>query len=71
MNTGYRGRVGLYEQFLVTEEIREAIAESKASSVLREMARKSGFRTIWEIGLDASPAGSRLPKSWPAWPETK
>ena len=62
MNTGYRGRVGLYEQFLVTEEIREAIAESKASSVLRDMARKSGFRTIWEIGLDAVARGLTTPE---------
>jgi len=62
MNTGYRGRVGLYEQFLVTEEIREAIAESKQASALREMARKSGFRTLWEIGLDAVARGLTTPE---------
>jgi type II secretory ATPase GspE/PulE/Tfp pilus assembly ATPase PilB-like protein len=61
-DTGYRGRVGLYEQFVLTEEIREAIAAGQSVSKLREQARKNGFRTLWEIGLQAVAAGKTSPE---------
>jgi type II secretory ATPase GspE/PulE/Tfp pilus assembly ATPase PilB-like protein len=59
--TGYRGRLGLYEQFVVNEEIQEAIAASTPASKLREIARERGFKTLWEIGLDAIRSGKTSP----------
>ena len=61
-DTGYRGRLGLYEQFMITEEIRESIAAGEPVSKLREYARKDGFRTLWEIGLQAVATGKTSPE---------
>jgi type II secretory ATPase GspE/PulE/Tfp pilus assembly ATPase PilB-like protein len=61
-NTGYRGRVGLYEQFVITEEIREEIAAGESVAKLRESARKNGFKTLWEIGLQAVSSGRTSPE---------
>lgn len=61
-DTGYHGRLGLYEQFVINEEIREAIAAGEPVSKLRESARKDGFRTLWEIGLQAVASGKTSPE---------
>lgn len=53
MGTGFRGRVGLYEQFILDDDIREAVGQNLPSSKIREAARAKGFRTLWELGLDA------------------
>ena len=50
-NTGYRGRIGIYELMEITPEIREAIIKRESSSVIREIARKNGMRTLRESGL--------------------
>ena len=60
-NTGYRGRVGLYEQFVINEAIQEAFVAGAAASKLREIARESGFKTLWEIGLSAVQSGLTSP----------
>jgi type II secretory ATPase GspE/PulE/Tfp pilus assembly ATPase PilB-like protein len=59
--TGYRGRLGLYEQFIINEEIQEAIASGAPASKLRETARSRGFKTLWEIGLEAVNSGRTSP----------
>ncbi|MBR4196451.1 MAG: type II/IV secretion system protein [Synergistaceae bacterium] len=60
-NTGYRGRVGLYEQFVINEAIQEAFVSGAPASKLREIARESGFKTLWEIGLSAVQSGLTSP----------
>ncbi|MDR2174721.1 MAG: Flp pilus assembly complex ATPase component TadA [Synergistaceae bacterium] len=60
--TGYHGRVGLYEQFVIDEEIQEAIVAGASASKLREIARKRGFKTLWEIGLEAVRRGRTSPE---------
>ncbi len=60
-NTGYRGRVGLYEQFVINEAIQEAFVAGAAASKLRDIARESGFKTLWEIGLSAVQSGLTSP----------
>lgn len=60
-NTGYRGRVGLYEQFVINEAIQEAFVAGAAASKLREIARESGFKTLWEIGMSAVQSGLTSP----------
>ena len=51
MNTGYQGRMGLFE-FLVPDETMREILETNASvSVIRELARRSGYRPLREEGL--------------------
>ena len=52
-NTGYRGRIGIYEIMLMDDDMREAIMKFASTGVLREMAVKRGMRTLRESGLAA------------------
>ncbi|WP_029165313.1 GspE/PulE family protein [Aminiphilus circumscriptus] len=61
-NTGYRGRVGLYEQFVVDGEMQEAIAASRPGGALRTLAREKGLRTLWELGFAKVSAGLTTPE---------
>lgn len=54
---GYRGRMGIYEIFSVTEEILNLIYERVPSGVIREKARALGMRTLREDGLRKAGAG--------------
>lgn len=50
-NTGYRGRVGLYELMVLDDDLREMIMQSASTNVLRTEAQKRGMRTLREAGL--------------------
>lgn len=45
-HTGYSGRMGVYEVFQVTDEIRDAIRAGKNDSEIRILAQKGGFLSI-------------------------
>ena len=50
-NTGYKGRVGLYETMEVTDEIRELILIGASALELRKKAMDDGMITLRESGL--------------------
>ncbi|MEP0842693.1 MAG: type II/IV secretion system protein, partial [Phycisphaerae bacterium] len=50
-NTGYRGRMGLFEIMLITDELRDLIMKHASTNVLRASARKAGMRSLRESGL--------------------
>jgi len=50
--TGYKGRVGLYEMIVITDEMRRMIVKSTNAQDLVDEARKGGYRTLFEDGLD-------------------
>ena len=50
-NTGYKGRVGLYEVLEVTDEIRELILIGASALELRKKAIEDGMITLRESGL--------------------
>ena len=50
-NTGYKGRVGLYEVMEVTDEIRELILIGASALELRKKAIEDGMITLRESGL--------------------
>ncbi len=50
-NTGYKGRVGVYEIMQLNEELRDLIMNDASTNVLREAARKNGMRSLRENGL--------------------
>ena len=56
-NRGYKGRVGIFEIFLVDESIQELIYEVVTASRIRERARALGMRTLREDGLRKAVAG--------------
>ena len=57
-NTGYRGRLGIYEIFVLDDDARHMINEQVAVSELREQARRLGMRTLREDGLRKVVAGT-------------
>ncbi|MEW6410511.1 MAG: type II secretion system ATPase GspE [Nitrospirota bacterium] len=50
-DTGYSGRVGLYELLIITEAIRDLIVKKSSASVIKAEAVKKGFRTMREDGI--------------------
>jgi general secretion pathway protein E len=49
-NTGYWGRSGIFEFLEITDGIRRLILEKKDSTIIKEVARKNGMRTLREDG---------------------
>jgi general secretion pathway protein E/type IV pilus assembly protein PilB len=56
-NTGFRGRFGIFEIFVIDDEARKLIYEKVPSSVLRARAREMGMRTLREDGIRKAIAG--------------
>jgi general secretion pathway protein E len=48
--TGFRGRVGIYELLVVDDSIRQHILNKSTSQEIREIARKKGMTTLREDG---------------------
>jgi type IV pilus assembly protein PilB len=55
--TGYRGRIGLFEVMTVTNEIRALIVERARAGQIAEVAISQGMRTLADDGLDKVRAG--------------
>ncbi len=55
--TGYRGRIGLFEFFLVPEDIRRMIYDNVTAARLRQQARQAGMRTLRQDGISKMLAG--------------
>ncbi|HMP88766.1 MAG TPA: type II secretion system ATPase GspE [Kiritimatiellia bacterium] len=55
--TGYKGRIGLFEIFVINDEVRHLIFERVSASLLRTKARELGMRTLREDGLRKVIAG--------------
>jgi hypothetical protein len=60
--TGYRGRIGIYEIMSVTDDIRRLIARKVAGAELRAAARAAGTRSLGEDGLVKVKAGLTTPE---------
>ncbi len=56
-NTGYKGRMGIYELIVMNEELRDMIISEASLDVFRELCRKHGMKTLREAGLQAIHAG--------------
>ena len=56
-NTGYKGRMGIYELLVMNEQLREMIVSEASLDTFREACRKFGMRTLRESGLLAIHAG--------------
>jgi len=54
---GYRGRMGIFETFLIDDEVRHMINKRSSTFVLRQRARESGMRTLREDGVRKVLAG--------------
>jgi len=52
-NTGYRGRTGIFEIMIFTDEIRDLVMQQSSTSVLRAAGRKAGMKLLRDNGLAA------------------
>ena len=55
--SGHRGRMGIFEVFVIDDEARKLIYDKVPSSVLRIRAREMGMRTLREDGARKVVAG--------------
>jgi type IV pilus assembly protein PilB len=60
-NTGYKGRVGLFELMIMTNELRDAVMNNAQSDELREMAIKQGMVSLRAAGIKACFDGTTTP----------
>lgn len=60
--TGYRGRFGIFEIFVIDDDARKLIYEKVSSTVLRARAREMGMRTLREDGARKVIAGLTSPE---------
>lgn len=50
-NTGYRGRASIGEILLFNKDILKLVTDNAPPSIIEAEARKNGFKTLWEAGL--------------------
>jgi type IV pilus assembly protein PilB len=51
-DSGYKGRMGIYEILSVSKPIKEAILRKATTPELKEIAMKEGFRTMQDMGRE-------------------
>ena len=51
-DTGYKGRMGIYEVLNVTKAVKEAILRKATTPELKEIASKEGFRQMSDMGRE-------------------
>ncbi len=56
-HTGYRGRTGLFELLVLTDEIKQALLKSPDAGALREIAHAQGMTTLRQDGWRKVQAG--------------
>ena len=50
-NSGYKGRLGLYEFLVMTDQLRDMVIRNASTEELREAARKAGMVTLRDSGM--------------------
>lgn len=60
--TGYRGRAGIFEIFIIDDEVRKMVTDKVTSAVIRRRARELGMRTLREDGIRKIIAGMTTPE---------
>jgi len=60
-NTGYRGRMGIFEICVLDDEIRRMVNEGLSVSLIRQRARDLGMRTLREDGIRKVLGGMTTP----------
>ena len=50
-HTGYKGRAGIFEIFIIDDEVRHQVNQRATTLELRKRAREMGMRTLREDGI--------------------
>jgi general secretion pathway protein E/type IV pilus assembly protein PilB len=56
-NSGFKGRLGIMEIFMLTENLQDMIFKEVSSYRIKEEARRSGMKTLREDGIRKVMAG--------------
>jgi type IV pilus assembly protein PilB len=56
-NTGYKGRIGIYEVMKITDRLRRMIAQRASEDAIREVAQSTGMLTLGDDALAKVKAG--------------
>jgi len=51
-NTGFKGRMGIYELLVMNDNMRELVIENTSSTILCKKAREFGMRILKEDGME-------------------
>jgi len=52
LNTGYKGRLGIFEIMIMTPALKEALGPNVSGVTLKKIAEKNGFRSMFRDGLE-------------------
>ncbi|MEM8945065.1 MAG: ATPase, T2SS/T4P/T4SS family [Planctomycetota bacterium] len=61
-NTGYKGRVGLFELMIMNNDLRDLIMTNASADDIRDVAQKHGMVTLREAGMRAAYEGITTPE---------
>jgi general secretion pathway protein E len=61
-NTGYKGRLGLYELLLISDDIRHVIGNGGDANAIRKQAVKEGLRTLRKDAMEKLYQGITTPE---------
>ncbi len=61
-NTGYKGRVGIYEMLKMTFQIQELVLRGAPPDEIKNLASKQGMRTLRDIALEKVLTGETTPE---------
>ena len=56
-NSGYTGRIGIFEVLKMNDRIRELVVTRPPTSAIRALAREYGMKTLWEDGINKVTSG--------------
>jgi type IV pilus assembly protein PilB len=56
-NTGYRGRVGVFQMLEMSGRLEQLASEKASRDVIADAAREEGMQTMWEDGITKVAAG--------------
>jgi general secretion pathway protein E len=57
LNTGYSGRIGIFELMTMTDSIRKLIMSGADASTIKDIAIKEGMKTLLQDGIDKAVKG--------------
>ncbi len=57
LNSGFRGRIGVYEMFRMSPALQLAVERNASTAVLRQEAIGQGMKPMWQDGVDKARLG--------------
>jgi type II secretory ATPase GspE/PulE/Tfp pilus assembly ATPase PilB-like protein len=59
---GYKGRTAIYEIIMISDSVRELILKKSSAADIKRLAKREGFKSLWEAGLQKVKEGVTTPE---------